>query len=513
VWPVSLAKYAADLRDGERQLLAAETLLALTGAGDGWVDQRRRAEWVWVMLSDHAWNGTDADNKAHNADLRRQWSEELTCRAGELVGSGWEALATRSEPQCITVANTLSVSRRALVSLDLPAEGDYVLTDGDQAAPCQLVGQGDQRALWAVSPELPGFSLRRLTLRPAEAPANRSLVRATPALLESPFYRLRIEPARGGVTSLVHKPSGRELIARDGAVLGQTVYFDGEERVPGNITCEVAAEGPVSAGVRLMGEIGGMLVVTDWTVYSELDRVHVNVLIRKPVTTAEERLCHVFPVAAPGAVVRVETPGAVIRPYPQPQGDLLPGADPHRFAVQGFVDVSLPDGPGVTIAPHEAFVLRMDLDPITFEALGNDQNHREVIQDQHGVTEFAFSYTLRAHEGPYRQPEAVAWSRDAATPFLSAKGAADELPVGVEIDPSRAIATCLKPADEPGRGVILRVWETANQAGPLPVGAQGFSRAVRTDLLERDLEELPVRGGRIALPIRALGLAAVRLLR
>ena len=98
-----------------------------------------------------------------------------------------------------------------------------------------------------------------------------------------------------------------------------------------------------------------------------------------------------------GTKVRVETTAAVIRPYPQPEGDLLPGADTRRFAVQGFVDVSLPEGPGMTIAPLDAFALRMDLDPLSFEALGNDQNYRESIRDQHGVTDFRFRYSLRAH--------------------------------------------------------------------------------------------------------------------
>jgi hypothetical protein len=53
--------------------------------------------------------------------------------------------------------------------------------------------------------------------------------------------------------------------------------------------------------------------------------------------------------------------GAVERPKLQPEGDLLPGADTRRFAVQGFVDTSVPGGPGVTVVPLESFALRRDL--------------------------------------------------------------------------------------------------------------------------------------------------------
>jgi hypothetical protein len=75
------------------------------------------------------------------------------------------------------------------------------------------------------------------------------------------------------------------------------------------------------------------------------------------------------------------------------------------------------------------------------------------------------------------------------------------------------IATALKPADDPSAGgTILRVWEVAGLPGPVNVRVGGFKRAIRTDLLERNLEELPVVNGRVSLGLRAHGFGAVRLL-
>jgi alpha-mannosidase len=263
--------------------------------------------------------------------------------------------------------------------------------------------------------------------------------------------------------------------------------------------------------LRISGRIGEMMVTTLVTAYAELDRLDFDVRVRKPPGSAQERLTQVFPVAASGAVERLETPGAVVRPYPQPKGDLLDGADQRRFAVQGFVDVSLPSGPGVTIAPLEAYVLRRDLGPVTFEALGNDQNYREVIRDQDGVSEFRFRYALRAHVAGYEGPAAFVWSRSVTTPLLVGRGQmrGQRLPT-IQVDPQRAVATCLKPAEE--REVILRLWETAGKAGPMPLGVNGYRRAVRTDLLERDLERLALTGGRVTVHLPAHGFAAVRLL-
>ena len=70
----------AAARQNERDFLAAESLVALASqANPGWppgpAPIAERAEWCWAMLGDHAWNGTDLNNKRHNAELRRGWAE------------------------------------------------------------------------------------------------------------------------------------------------------------------------------------------------------------------------------------------------------------------------------------------------------------------------------------------------------------------------------------------------------------------------------------------------------
>jgi len=62
-----------------------------------------------------------------------------------------------------------------------------------------------------------------------------------------------------------------------------------------------------------------------------------------------------------------------LRPRPAPDGDLVPGGNTRRFAIQAFVDASGPGG-GTTVMTRDAFLLRNDLEPLSFEALGNDQN-------------------------------------------------------------------------------------------------------------------------------------------
>ena len=522
LWPVCLAKYAADMREGERMFLAAETLLALAGRQNPQLlpatrSERERAEWVWAMLADHAWNGTDDANRKVNTELRRDWSEDLLRLSADLTQKGWAALGLKRSDLDVTIFNSLSFRRSEVASMEKPA-GLSGIAAGNSVLTSQVVEEDGQQKLYFLAPRIRGFGVQslRFTEQKSPSPAAGTL-RAEGAELESPYYRLKVDEASGGIASLVYKPTGAELVSGGGdRTLGQTIYFDGQEHRLSHAQSEVVAAGPLLTRLRIRGDMDGINVVTFITVYSALDRVDLETRIHKPVTTSEQRLTQVFPVMRPGAQVQIETTGAVIRPEPQPAGDMLPGADLRRFAVQGFVDVSYPDRTGFTIAPLDSHALRQDLGPITFEDLGNDQDYKEVIRDQGGITDFRFRYRLRAYAGAFDRAQTFAWSRGVATPLLAVSGRLPEqhaVYLPAEMDSRRVMATGLKPADDAAAGgTILRLWETAGVGGPLSIGVKGTKRAIRTDLLERDRDEVPVVDGRISLDLRAYGFAAVRLL-
>jgi hypothetical protein len=520
LWPVSMAKYAAAARENERQYLAAETLVALAclvqpALREATRVQRERAEWCWAMLADHAWNGIDEGNRRENARLRTAWNEDLNRLTMSQQAQAWAALRVSASEQDLTLFNSLSVARQGLVRL--PGAVPGVEVSGTAPIRCQIVREDGADVSYFVAPEMGGFSLKHFRLvREAGQPAQQSSVHAAGLEMEGPYYRLQVDPETGGVSSLIHKPTGAELVpAHSRATLCQTLFYDGQDHQVRDVKSEVIAEGPVLARLRVTGTIGAIGLTSFITVYADLDQVDFDLRVQKPVTTAEQRLCHFFPVLQETAQVRMETAAAVIRPEPQPAGDLLPGADPRRFAVQGFVDATVPGRYGVTIAPLDAFALRRDLGPIVFEALGNDQNYKEVTRDQDGITEFRFRYALRGHAGGYDNASAIAWSRAASTPLLAVAGRLPAQPpvVAIEIDAARAVATAVKPADGPaGQGTIVRLWETGERSTPVLIRVKGFRRAVRTDLLERDLEELPMVRGELQIPIRPRGLAAIRLL-
>lgn len=529
LWPVSLAKYVADMRQAERTFLAAEAMLSVAAQSRATLcentrSNREQAEWYWCMLADHAWNGNSEQNKRHNAELRQKWSAEFSRLSNELIQSAWAGIGLEPGKRTITVFNSLSFARSGLVRVGL-AEDTVAIMDEGRLLNCQLVEEEGQHVSYFVAPEIPAFAFGQFEVTSRhKSDSGSGRLSATSTELRSPYYRLTVDLQTGGISSLIYEATGTELCVPGKRSLCQTIYLssreagplDGKEHTLQDVTSEVVASGPVLARLKITGAVEDIQVTNFVTVYAELDQIDFDLRISKPVTAHQQRLCQVFPIMRNDAELRIETTGAVIRPRLQPEGDLLAGADTRRFAVQGFVDASLPDGIGVTIAPLDAYALRLDLDPLTFEALGNDQNYREVTQDQHGVKGFRFRYVLRAHTGGYRNAEVVAWSRNAASPLLAALGALSKEKMNgptIELDPSRAVATCLKPADEDAAGgFILRLWETAGLSEPLRVGLKGYKKVVLTDLLERDQKQLQVVDERVTVKPNPHGFCSLRLL-
>ena len=518
-WAVSLSKEVADARRNERDFLAGETLIALASLrrpalADATRARRERAEWCWLMLADHAWNGANDGNRHENARLRHDWNEELHTLTAGLWKDGWNGVGLEPADAVLTVFNSLGIQRRGLVRFPRDA-GSPDIKMGPTPLLSQEVIEDGHRYLCFVSPPLDGFSLARCELSEGGAPVLVTGLDATATTLDGPFYSLRIDPETGGVASLVHKATNAELVvAGQGRSLCQTIYNNGEDHPLGDVTSMVESIGPVFARLRVEGTTAGVRVTNFITLYADLDRVDFDVRVRKPLSTEVQHLDQVFPVLYPNGTLRVETTAAVIRPQFQPEGDLLAGANPRRMAVQGFIETSAPGRPSVTIAPIDSFLFRQDLGSVTIESLGNDQNHKEVTQDQNGVTDFRFRYSLRAHSGDYDNAGAISWSRTVATPLFAVAGRVSVEPSAViAVNSRRAIPICLKPADDPEEGgIVMRIWETGESSDDLSIIASGFSRAVHTDLLERDLEDLPIGGGRIALPIRARGFSGVRLI-
>jgi hypothetical protein len=514
LWPVALAKYAAMAREGERRLVAAEALLAAfrSGRAAGWADIRRRrerAEWCLAMMSEHAWNGTDDANRRLNASLRRRWGMELLSLTDSLIADGWKE-AAMDDKKGITVYNPAGFKRSGPVRLPVPEKGfsPSRFPGLPPGIPVQRLVEDGGEYLAFSSPEIPGYGFTVVSGSKKDR-GDRSLA-AGPGMLESPFYKLLVDSTDGGIRSLVYKPAGWDLVSNGGSFCRSA--YDGKSLK--GISTEIVASGPVLARLRITGRADGLVVTNEVTVYADFDRVDFDLRVHKPASL-EKPFCQYFP--AKGRI-RIETTGAVIRPGARASGsgDMLPGAGLWRYPVQGFLDVSSDDGPGLTLVALDAFCYRPDLGEATFEALGCDHNPKEVMHDQNGETEFRFRYSLKARtNGSWDGPGAFAFSRSVAFPLMAAIGSITRpAACRVSVDPSRAVATCFKPADGAASDArVLRVWETAGSEEPLKIRIEGFRGAVLCNLLEDEGDATAIEGGFVSLPVRKNGFASVKLLK
>jgi len=520
LWPLTTAKYASGMRVEGSRLLDLEAFATVSSLLNGTLSQDVRpavlkAEWALTMMSDHAWNGASEANRRENAAIRRDWLADLQRANDSISATVWRNVGLNPQPGTLTVFNPVSFERDGILRIEGKAAGDH-LEQGSRLFPLQTVEEDSLQVTYCSVGKQLGFALSTFSIVKS-GKRSEQLLRGSDTELEGPFYKLRVDPLTGGLASLQHKASGTELLVPfTGRTIAQIVYFDGQEHPIQDLSSKLVSNGSVLARLRIAGTIAGISHVLFVTIYAEIDRVDFDFHIDKPVSSREQRLCHVFPVVSPTAVLRAETSGAVVRPFAQPKGDLLPGADTRRLAVQGFVDASSADGVGVTVVPVEAFALRLDLDPLSFEALGNDQNYQESTRDQNGETEFRFRYSLRAHASGWHGESVAAFSRGVTSPVVAAWGTVSANALGTavpKIEPGRAIATAFKLADDPAAGGhILRLWERAGQSGPLKIAVPGYRRAMRTDLLERNQSTLVIASGETEVPIAAHGFVSIRLL-
>lgn len=520
LWPVSLAATVAGYRQCERSFLAAEALVAIAsrsqpGLGIVTRTARERAEWCWAMLADHAWNGTDLVNKRHNAALRNGWVREVDQVSGDLAAQSWEALGLSLAPRTLTVFNPLSFARDVLVECEAPA-GLVHIHCGTGFVPSDCFEADGRERLVFVARQVPAYGFRECQIELGAGPRVESAFSGNAFELEGPLYRVKLDSKNGGLSSVISRRSGEELIVPGSRrTLCQTVLWDGIEHELENAESRVRI-GVIRSQLEVRGQCGPIAVTNIITLYADLDRIDFDVHLQKPATTNLQRVVHFFPLGQGATDLRMETTGAVLRPRFTPDGDLLSGADARRFAIQGFVDYSPAARTGATLAPIDSYMLRLDEAAIGFEALGNDQNWKEVTQDQNGVTQFRFRYSLRAHPRGYDNAATFSWARSVASPSMVVAGRLPKTMLDrpwLEVDPRRAVATCFKPDDTARPGyAMVRLWETGGQPDNVSLAAPGFAGALRTDLLEREAGAVMWQDGRCSLPVRPFGFAGVTLL-
>lgn len=446
-------------------------------------------------------------NKAHEA---------IHAGAQELLDQAIDALTERKEENAVTVWNSLSFDRKALVELP-EAFGAGARTLEGQAVPVQKTEEGVKAIV-----DIP--SCGAVSLVPAEAGASGDGAKAAVSVkeegdgyvLENSQVRATVD-GRGEVVSFVLKESGREYAAQpmNRFRLYKDVprLFDAWDIDSNYILQEVKAATEVSVekvgeGLEGVVKVSGRISESGFTQYIRLAADSRRLAFETEVDWKElHRLLKVsFPVDvyAENGINEMQF-GYVERPAHRSRL-----YDKDRFEVCNHRYSALCDGShGAAVLNDCKYGISMNGNALELTLLRAAAcPEMRADNGQH-----SFTYAFTAWEGTFADSDVVRQGYELNVKPVVSKGAVDRFSA-VTVDKANVILDTMKPAEDGSGDIVLRLYEAKKAAAKAEVSLQfGAAKAYLCDMLENVIEEVPVTDGKIVLPFRAFEIKTVRVKR
>jgi alpha-mannosidase len=556
-WPAAMASVVSGMRRGVQRFITAEKLVALTSLIMPEIYERNisklnNAMLLMEMLPEHAWNGNPSrPGEDLEAFYRKnRWQIELNKLVDEIIEDGLNTLGkmvSTSDRYVLLVFNPLSWERNDIAQIDLSEVeravglGSYKIIDEstNEEVPWEILDLRDRKVLRIEAKNLPSIGYKTYSIQLSDCENKvESQVTVEDYMIENRYYRVEIDPSTGGLQSIFDKQRNLELVDKNSPYkVNQYIYFsDGKEHRAHLIK---VSRGPVDS-------ISGSLIIetstlrsqirTTITLYSNIDRIDIVNEVKKVPSSENTQIYFVFPFNVSSPTYRYEATGAIIKPgLSQYGGEQLAGSGQTSHACISFVDVSNNDY-GITLAMIDSYLIQFG-HPTTFEMptrpdasnstifalVMANKNYRETVKDQGGVSDFIFRYSIRSYCGNFSGHSSIRFGWERNNDLLVKMLPPNQegiLPYRtysfLSCKPENIAVTAIKVSDEGLKeGIIIRLWETDGKEDLAVVDASFFraKTAIKTDLLERDLEDLKMEKGRILVPIKSRSYATIRLLK
>jgi len=374
----SAARETAAARETESAMQVSEGLLALAallGADPrpGVLDRIRAIRDDLLFYAEHTYGAAESisDPMAENSQV--QWGEKGSYVWNAVKQSNLlreeafgqvQGFVPRADVPTIAVFNTLNWDRSgvAQVFIDhqiLPADREVRMVDAasGRVVPAQPLNRRTEGTYWALAVnDVPSLGYRVLRIEAGREPRATPPPAAPGPTLETAFYRLTLDPERGGIHSLVDKETGRELVdAASPWSLGQCIYetlVDRNEKQPKvknrtslrQVKIEPGARGPIWRSLLVSGEMDGCVtnggVKVEIRLYETEKRLELDFALRKLPIPDPEAVYVAFPFQAPDSRLLYEAQGGCVTPG----DDQIPGSSSDWQTFQHFVAVRSPQG-------------------------------------------------------------------------------------------------------------------------------------------------------------------------
>jgi len=520
------------IRRAEETVLNAEKFASLASLyGRPYPQDGMELTWK-NLLFDHFHDIMPGSGIAVNYLEAKRNLEDVDRAANDVtVGSLREIAAhvnTQGEGAPIMIFNSLSWPRTEVTEVEAqlpaPAQQVEVVDSTGKQVESQLlsVDAETHRAHFLLLSNTPAMGFQTYFVRAAaKASAVHSVLKASADALENEFFRVKIDPQTGCVTSLFDKRSGTEALAPAETETGGSktsicgnllqAFVDQPKKWDAwNIDADfekqhwdldkadevkLVESGPLRAVIQIKNHFQNSTFVRDVILYAGVPRVDVKMM-------AEWHEKHIllkvaFPVSAHSDKATFEIPfGTVERPTTR-----------NTPAEQAQFEVPAQRWADISDAKH-GFSLLNDC-KYGYDAKGNvlrlsllrspewpdphaDEGHHE------------FTYSLYPHSGGWKDALTIRRGYELNYKLIS-------LPVDkhqgslaaghsfVQAQPDNVIVTALKKAEDENT-LVLRFYEWAGKDGDvtiqLPPGAES---AAETDLMEKPITTVPVRSGGVTL--------------
>lgn len=558
------ARYTAIERENESRAPSAEKLATVSAlVNPRLAVDKKEDDAMWasmVLMDEHTWTSwnsvSDPTSDEAVQQLRVKDSRATTAAAlrDDVLRSSMASLADSiaAGVGSVIVFNTLNWEREGQVAIDLDHGMEIVDRATGEAVPYLVLSHGPNfNHVEFTARDVPANGYKVYELREAKGAAAAPETKASTAL-ESPFYRVELDPATGSIRSIFDKQLGKELVETGNAwKMGQYLYVSGGDEEP-NSLLQYRAVSPKPV-LAVHGAEQGRLVSVERTpwgwrallesqaentprirtevrLFNDEKKIELIEDVEKKPELKKEAVYFAFPFAMPHPEFRYEIQNGVV----DPAKDMYPGAGREWFSVQHWVSVEQ-NGVAATVMPLDASLVTLgDINrgawPLEFgERPGtilsyamNNYWHTNYAAEQSGAFRFRYVITSAA------QTDATALSRlgwEEATPLeedeIRSQDKALDLPRPLDgkqgsfltVDDPDVVVDTWKPAED-GNGTILRLIDLGGAARSVTVTTPllAIEKVMLTDAVERDQSALATEGPHtFRVEVKPHGIVTVRM--
>ena len=555
------SQFAALYRETESRALSVEKLSSVAAIQQPeWAPPLEGLRTLWrdlLLYAEHTYTSSGGYSRPESEQTVRQTETKHFHVSDARETAHWIAQESMSrllesigiEPPAMVVFNSLGHERSGLVEMDLSNGVQLVDTETGQPAALERlrVGEGYRRVRFLAS-RVPAMGYRVYRMQGGQAAPAAPEPKPANAI-ENEFYRVTIDPHRGGVSSVFDKQAGRELVdSRSPYLLGQYVYVAGgddsrlihiSEHLPtANLTvspAEAAAEATALEtpwGEQLQYRVSGLhapRIDVEIRLFHGEKKIEIVNRFQKEPVNVKEAIYFAFPFAAPQPQFEYEGQNGTVNPA----RDELAGGCREWYTAGHWSSVS---GGGITAAviPVDAPLvsfgdINRGLWPEKFEPKSstifsyalNNYWHTNFPRVQSG--EFTFRYVITS--GATLDPAALSrLGRESLTPLETGelggndkRGLRGSLPATpasfLGVDGDGVELETFKPAED-GNGYIVRLLETAGHAGRARISSRliEFSRAWLCNAAEDNLREISLSSGGVEVDLSPYAIVSLRVL-